>query len=323
MSKNNKPLVSVFMPTYNHELYINEAILSVMNQTYSNWEIIIGDDFSTDRTESVVKSVIHGYEDKIKYYKRSSNIGITRNFNEILKECKGDYILIMSGDDVLSKEKMREQVKKFEENKNACLVYHDVEIFDSNTNESLKKFNSGAKGRKPHFGNSEKVAERVLLHGTSFISALSVMINRSVLGNLEFNNRIPVASDWLFLIDFLMQNKNMDVIYIDRVLASYRRHSQNITLRSCDYLVDNLVTISIIETKYPSFLKYTAKVKAKWYSDFAKCKLVRGDFHNARKYIISAMKNSFNMYILLQFINTYRKEYAIKYKENPDKTDHT
>ena len=67
MSKNNKPLVSVFMPTYNHELYINEAILSVMNQTYSNWEIIIGDDFSTDRTESVVKSVIHGYEDKIKY----------------------------------------------------------------------------------------------------------------------------------------------------------------------------------------------------------------------------------------------------------------
>ena len=85
------PLVSVFMPTFNQEGLVAESIESVITQDYDNWELIIGDDFSSDNTYEVVQSYAEKFPDQIKPFRNEKNLGVTANCNRILKRCKGKY----------------------------------------------------------------------------------------------------------------------------------------------------------------------------------------------------------------------------------------
>lgn len=100
--------ISIIMPAYNAEKYILEAIESVQNQTYSNWELLILDDNSTDDTEKLVQKKI--LEDKrIFYYKNSKNKGVSYTRNKGINIAKGDWIAFLDSDDVWSKEKLEKQ----------------------------------------------------------------------------------------------------------------------------------------------------------------------------------------------------------------------
>ncbi|MGX3044136.1 glycosyltransferase family 2 protein [Helicobacter sp. T3_23-1056] len=86
------PKVSIALITYNQQDYVGMAIESILNQTYQNFEIIVGDDSSTDETANVVKS----YKDKrIKYFKTDYNIGINGNLNLATSKATGDYIVLL------------------------------------------------------------------------------------------------------------------------------------------------------------------------------------------------------------------------------------
>ncbi|AHM59910.1 family 2 glycosyl transferase [Flammeovirgaceae bacterium 311] len=105
-----KPLVSVLLPAYNTERFIKEAIESVLNQTYENFELIILDDKSTDNT----KHVIEGYkDDRIKIFNNEINIGFLRSRNRLMRLAKGDYIAFQDADDVYSRFKLEKQLAAF------------------------------------------------------------------------------------------------------------------------------------------------------------------------------------------------------------------
>lgn len=92
-----KPLVSVIMPAYNGEKYIGDAIESILNQTYDNFELIIVEDKSTDHT----LDVIHGYEDsRISLYLNECNRGIAYSTNLGIEQSKGKYIALLDDDDM-------------------------------------------------------------------------------------------------------------------------------------------------------------------------------------------------------------------------------
>lgn len=106
----NKPLVSVFMPVYNQELYVAAALDSILSQTYENYEIVISDDCSRDLTPIIVRQYADKFPEKIRFYKLSNeNLG-SRHFELLLKQCKGDYVCLFSGDDVMYPEKIRRQM---------------------------------------------------------------------------------------------------------------------------------------------------------------------------------------------------------------------
>lgn len=92
------PLVSIITPTYNHEKYITECIRSAISQTYQNWEMIIIDDGSTDRTQTLIKSFS---DNRIKYIYQEHlgayQLGLT--YNKALNQTKGKFIAILEGDD--------------------------------------------------------------------------------------------------------------------------------------------------------------------------------------------------------------------------------
>ena len=115
MQKQNKPFVSVLMPAYNAEKYIELAIESILNQTYENFEFIIVDDCSTDSTHKIIKK--YSIKDKrIKLLRNKINSGVAKSLNNGLKICKGKYIVRMDSDDWSYPNRIEKQVKYMEKN---------------------------------------------------------------------------------------------------------------------------------------------------------------------------------------------------------------
>ena len=105
-----EPLVSIILPVYNAEKYIEESIQSILNQTYSNWELLIADDMSEDKTKDIVGS----YNDsRIKTYHNNINMGPFPTRNKLLKYAKGNLITFQDADDISHSKRLEEQIKAF------------------------------------------------------------------------------------------------------------------------------------------------------------------------------------------------------------------
>jgi len=132
---NNPPLVSVCCITYNHEQFIGKAIESIINQKTSFYfELIIGEDFSSDNTGMICQKYKELYSDKIKLIRSKKNIGMSDNFTQVLSSCTGKYIAICEGDDYWSDlNKLQKQVEFLEKNEEYGLVHTDFDILYENT----------------------------------------------------------------------------------------------------------------------------------------------------------------------------------------------
>ena len=106
-------LVSVIMPSYNTARFIGNSIKSVLNQTYTNWELIIVDDCSTDNTDEVVEN----FKDKrIKFFKNKKNYGAAFSRNRALKLAEGRWIAFLDSDDLWVNTKLEKQISFMKKN---------------------------------------------------------------------------------------------------------------------------------------------------------------------------------------------------------------
>src|ERR1035438_1370812 len=109
---NELPLVSICIPTYNTGNYIAAAIQSVLDQTYTNLEIIITDNCSTDNTIEIINSF---HDPRISYFRNDHNFGVEYNWNKSLKLAKGKYLKLLCADDIIYPDCIREQVSVMEQ----------------------------------------------------------------------------------------------------------------------------------------------------------------------------------------------------------------
>ena len=100
-------LVSIIMPSYNTASYIKESIQSVLNQTYTNWELIIVDDCSTDETDEVINTIT---DSRIKYFKNKENSGAAMSRNKALREARGQWVAFLDSDDLWMPNKLEKQI---------------------------------------------------------------------------------------------------------------------------------------------------------------------------------------------------------------------
>lgn len=118
MIVNKTPKITVLMPVYNCELYIQEAINSILNQTFSDFELLIIDDASSDSTVSIIKK----YSDsRLKLIEKPKNSGYTNSLNYGLSIARGEYIARMDGDDISFSERFEKQVAFLNENREIAL----------------------------------------------------------------------------------------------------------------------------------------------------------------------------------------------------------
>jgi len=128
--KRSMPFISVVMPCYNSEDFLGEAIQSVINQTYKNWELIIIDDASTDHSFSIAKEyALH--DARIHVQQNKKNVGAARTRNIGLDHCHGDYTALLDSDDIWYEEMLERQLRIADETK-ADILYCSYRMIDEN-----------------------------------------------------------------------------------------------------------------------------------------------------------------------------------------------
>lgn len=117
--------VSVVIIFLNAEKFMTEAIESVFSQTYSNWEILLVDDGSTDKSTEIARNYAHEFPQKIYYFEHPGheNLGMSASRNLGLRNSKGEYLTLLDADDVFLPKKLERQVEILENNSEAAMVY--------------------------------------------------------------------------------------------------------------------------------------------------------------------------------------------------------
>lgn len=133
---NNSPIVSILMPTYNHERYISQAIESVLAQETSyRYELLIHDDKSTDTTLKIAQEYAKKYPDKIFLLTEKENHGLLKSYKKLIGYSKGKYLAILESDDYwLYKNKLQMQIDFLENNYDYGIVAGDIRNIDENGN---------------------------------------------------------------------------------------------------------------------------------------------------------------------------------------------
>lgn len=181
-------LVSIIMPVYNGEMYLRDAVDSILSQTYKNFEFLIINDGSTDGTEEILEK----YTDKrIKILNNNENKGLIYSLNRGLKISKGKYIARMDADDIALNNRLYEQVKYLENNKDIAMCDGVIKVFKNNIKFINKKVNK--------YISSGEIKVKLLFRNPVVHPA--VMIRRSSIEkyNLEYNVQDKGIEDYGFI----------------------------------------------------------------------------------------------------------------------------
>ena len=244
------PLVSIIMPNFNNEKYLGQAIDSVLNQTLTNFELIVIDDGSTDGSLDILKS----YGESIRYFS-TENRGAAAARNLGILKSKGSLIAFLDSDDLWSSGKLSKQVTKLMEEE-LDLVYCHVQEIDDKNNPGIVRFAKFKGNCLEDFIKNPGVA--VIVAGMS-----TSIIRRELLAlSGVFDTQVPAPTeDWDFLRRFC---KHAEVGYCDEVLAQYRIHTTNISKSSFRrYFNGNLFSLQkmFIEEKTGFFSRVNILIK--------------------------------------------------------------
>ena len=196
-------LVSVIMPSYNTASYIKETIQSVLNQTYTNWELIIVDDCSTDNTEDVLSF----FNDKrIRFFKNGKNSGAAISRNKALREARGQWIAFLDSDDLWLPNKLEKQIN-FMKNNGYKFSYTNYEEIDMASNKT------GVRITGP------KKITKMGMYNYCWPGCLTVMYDANEIGLIQIED-IKKNNDYAM---WLKVCQKADCYLLDEVLAQYRK----------------------------------------------------------------------------------------------------
>lgn len=196
-------LVSIIMPSYNTASFIEETIQSVLNQTYTNWELIIVDDCSTDNTNEVVDTI---KDCRIHYLKNEKNSGAAISRNKALREAKGQWIAYLDSDDLWMPEKLEKQIKFMEEN-GYVFSYTNYEEID------VDGYKTGVKVTGP------KKITKTGMFNYCWPGCLTVMYDANKIGLIQIED-IKKNNDYAM---WLKVCRKADCYLLDEILGQYRK----------------------------------------------------------------------------------------------------
>lgn len=239
------PKVSVLIPSYNQETVIEQTVMSALTQNYDNLEVVVSDDASVDRTPQILKEIQARYPDRLRIFLHQTNLGVTRNHTRGLLECRGDFVAFQDGDDLFLPGKIKRQVEFMLEHPDCSICFHDVDVFNSETGQTLYLWSQ-------RFGRREGRIQDLVRFG-NYLSSVSVMVRKADLPSYGYDDRIRIGSDWMLWLEVLARGKGK-MCYLDETLARYRRHTGNLTNASGWKYEDQLITLALVETKWPHLL---------------------------------------------------------------------
>lgn len=197
-------LVSIIMPSYNTSNYIADSIRSVQAQTYTNWELILVDDCSSDNTDEVVETFLT--DKRIIYIKNEQNSGAAESRNRALRKAKGKWIAFLDSDDLWMPEKLSKQILFMERN-HCFFSYTNYEEIDSDGKKT------GVKVTGP------KRISRIGMFNYCWPGCLTVMYDAEKIGVIQISN-IKKNNDYAM---WLKVCKKEECYLLNEYLAQYRK----------------------------------------------------------------------------------------------------
>jgi teichuronic acid biosynthesis glycosyltransferase TuaG len=202
--QDNAPLVSVITPSYNSSSFIKEAIESVQAQSYSNWEMIIVDDYSKDDSVHVIEAYMEK-DPRIRLIPLIQNVGAAKARNVALKEGKGNYMAFLDSDDQWLPTKLEEQVA-FMQKENLAFSFTSYSLIDEQGNPIDIEV------------KAPKTVDYKYLMGNTTIGCLTVMLDRNQIKQIE----MPVTQPEDTALWLLLLRQGYQAYGLQKVLAKYR-----------------------------------------------------------------------------------------------------
>jgi len=236
LQKRKYPKITILMSVYNGEKYLREAVDSILNQTFKNFEFIIINDGSTDKTEEILKD----YNDsRIKIYKNKRNLGVAKSLNVGLKMAKGEYIARQDSDDISTPKRLAVQADFLDRHP----AYAVVGVFPKVINEISDKIRYGQRPIKDIDIRKTLKTKNCIVHGSAMIRMRCLhdvgLYDESMANSEDYELWLRLAKKYAFrnIAKFLyvlrLHNKNLDAAYIKEqqifvALGKIKNNSSNI-----------------------------------------------------------------------------------------------
>ena len=202
-------LVSIIMPSWNTGNFISESIQSVIDQTYTNWELLIVDDCSSDNTDEIVGSF---HDNRIKYFKNKQNCGAAIARNRAMSEAQGEWIAFLDSDDLWMPHKLEYQIR-FMEKHGIVFSYHNFEKID----ETSKPLHVHV--------YCPVILTKMKMYRYDYVGCLTFMYSVKEMGLIQIKD-IKKNNDYAILLQLC---KKADCYLLRENLAKYRIRKKSIS----------------------------------------------------------------------------------------------
>ncbi|MEM3730869.1 MAG: glycosyltransferase family 2 protein [Candidatus Bathyarchaeia archaeon] len=247
----DEPIISVVMPSYNHENYIDYAINSVTSQGIKNLELIIVDDFSSDNSQRIIRRWTEE-DNRIKAIFHSKNEGIARTINDGIKAARGKYIALMASDDMFKQGAFEKVIAVLESSEDLGVAMIEGECIDNKNRRMGVLFSELYRKPSTERGNFFKD----LAIGNFVCTGV---VRRSIIEKYQifYCEELKYLNDWLFWLDL---SNVCDFAFISEPLYYYRIHGANTSLSYNNMMVyDGLKAIDMVLSKYGKILDNKSK----------------------------------------------------------------
>lgn len=227
-----EPLVSVVVPCYNHEKYVQECIQSIIDQDYQNIELIVIDDGSKDGSVGKIKELISACQKRFTRFEFRSraNLGLCATLNEAIVWCQGKYFSALASDDIIFPHKTRILVQYMQRDPNCVAAFGSVSLIDDQGIEKGRRVSS----------NRYKFDDVFLLKAE--LPAPASMVDLQSIRNAGVYNESAKIEDWdMWLRLSRSGEKTLEILPC--VLAKYRLHETN-TMKQHDIIHEGLLSIA-------------------------------------------------------------------------------
>ncbi len=256
-----EPLATVIILTYNHQKYIAQAIESVLAQkTNYPFNVVIGDDFSTDETREIIDAFYKKHPQLITLSFPTKNEGALTNEKTCVEAAKGKYIAFLEGDDYWTDTlKLQKQINYLESNPECGLVHGDVNHYDEATGLFEKSINNT--------NNSQLIAdysfESLLISKKHSIKTMTACFRKEIIST-HFDYDIAIQQQWKLtdLPLWLEIAKHSKIHYVDEVFATYRLLKESAS-RTLDLKKRHQFHVSVFKIRLHYWEKYSGDVNIK------------------------------------------------------------
>jgi glycosyltransferase involved in cell wall biosynthesis len=246
MNNQDTPLVSVIVPSYNYEKYIEHALKSIYDQDYDNIELVVIDDNSKDDSCLIINELISSeiylerFKNRVKFLSHDQNQGAHNSINEGIRASQGQYVTILNADDLFEANRITQLIKHLV-NADSEFVFSRIKVIDGegndistvseqainfiNTQDSIKKF--------PSIGWS------LIPHNTA-ISTGNMLFSRDIFNKLNGFRNLKYCHDWDFALRCLLLS---EPLFVESTYYYYRLHGNNTFLTLNDVVDKEVKTV--------------------------------------------------------------------------------